>query len=91
VAIGNTDQVVVVQPDERVVDGLGRVPLEVGHDFLDGNRPASLQENLQNARGRRGFSGGAPRLAASPNVEGNELIGRQDREARHWWPSLRAR
>src|SRR5262249_10411840 len=61
---------------------------QAGDDLSDGNWPARIEEHLQHAsRGRR-LSRGTPPLAFPLHVEGNQLIGRQDQEARHSCPPL---
>src|SRR5262249_46588345 len=88
VAVRNADQVLVVQPGELVVNRFGGVMRLARDDFFDRKRPASIQEHLENPRGRRGLSRGAAGPAPSLAVEGGELVGRQDHEIRQWRPGI---
>src|SRR5262249_29358913 len=83
VAVRNADQILVVQLGERVVNRFRGAMLQPRDDFSDRKRPASIQEHLENLRGRRALSGGAACPASSLNVEGDELVRRQDHEVRH--------
>jgi len=81
--VRNADHVLVVQLGESVVNRFGGAMLQPRDDFSDRKRPASIQEHLENPRSRRALSGGAACPASSLNVEGDELVRRQDHEVPH--------
>src|SRR5215470_16811197 len=82
-AVRNADHVLVVQLGESVVNRFVGAMLQPRDDFSDRKRPASIQEHLENPRRRRGLSRGAACPASSLDVEGDELVGRQDHEVPH--------
>ena len=83
VAVADADKVVIVQPDEGLVDGFGRSTLEVCDEFFEGNWTAPVQEGSQNPLGQRCLPGGTSRQAPAFHVEGDEFICRQDHQIRH--------
>jgi hypothetical protein len=65
VAVADADQVIVVEPDERLVDGFGGATLEVGDEFFNRNRTAPVQEGPENPSGQRCFPGGTSGWASA--------------------------
>src|SRR5215467_8453772 len=89
-AVRNADQVLVVELGERLVNRFRGAMPQPRDDFSYRNRPASIQEHLENPPRRQGLSRGAACPASSLDVEGDELVGRQDHEVRHSRTSISA-
>src|SRR6516162_7535973 len=81
----DADQVVVIQRSERPAR---RGVSKPRRDLLERNRPATVDEQLENASELRGLARGASSQPATPRVARGKLLGGLDLEARHSRTSL---
>src|SRR6266568_1555375 len=87
-AVADTDQVIFIQRDECLTDGLGRATVEGGDDVLDGNWPAMIKEHPQNPPRHLCLSGGTPSPPPGLQIKSDQLVGGLDDQVRHPRPSV---